>query len=73
MSQSTDYDNEYWTEATMLKQQAVLRNIIFNPEQFPRANLDAIGNNLEELEFAMLRRFPTVRVLQALTSAEVAP
>lgn len=64
-----DYDNEFWTEETMLKQQAALRNIIFNPAKFPRANLDRVGDNLEALEFAMLRRFPSVRVLQAVTSA----
>lgn len=64
-----DYDNEFWTENTMLKQQSVLRNIIFNSEKFPNADLDRVGDNLEALEFAMLRRFPSIRVLQAITTA----
>lgn len=64
-----DYDNEFWTEETMLKQHGTLRRIIFNPDQFPNADFDRVSGNLEELEFAMLRRFGTIRVMQAITSA----
>lgn len=60
----TDYTTKFWTEAACLMQHAALRNIIFNPEKFPRADLDAVGDDLEALEFAMLQRHPTAPVLQ---------
>ncbi len=64
-----DYTSEFWTEAMCLKQHAALRNIIDNPEQFPRANLDAVMDDYVALEEAMLSRHATVAVFHALTGA----
>jgi hypothetical protein len=63
----TDYDSDFWTEAVMLRQRAALMNIIHNPAKFPRADMDRVGDDLEALDFAMMRRHPTVAVLRAIT------
>jgi hypothetical protein len=61
-----DYTTDFWTETMCLQQHSALRNIIDNPDKFPRADLDAVMSDYEALEAAMLVRHATVPVMLAL-------
>lgn len=69
MYMPTDYSDErFWTEDRCHRQRDALLNIVNNPAKFPKANLDNVWRQIEELEIHMLTAFLTPRTFRAVTS-----
>lgn len=63
-----DYMDSFWTEDRLITQHATQMNILDNPDKFPRADLDRVGEELFSVQSAMTARFiGSVKTFRILT------
>lgn len=63
-----DYNESFWTEDKLIHQYRCQMNILNNPEKFPKANLEKVGEELFQIQLAMTDRFiGSVKTFNILT------
>ena len=57
---------EFWTEERCINQRAAFLNVLLHPEQFPKANHDALWRQIEQIEEYMIATHATERTMRVL-------